>query len=260
MPGTEPNPRTFDSENAFFGSPVADGNTVVFAGTAKPVSGSNISGEKPEHFGLYSATVNQDKKIRKLIDTKTPVPNGTGNFSAFGYYRGNNDEDLNSAYYSLSGNQVAFMGEDAVGKKGLYLSSITGDFSTKIIAVGDNLSDGRIVGEVVINKDSLHGDQLLFTASFGNKDMGIYLGNLAAKANPDPKTCLMNWAEATYPSLFSPAASTQTLAPYTYRYYKNSNAYLGISSADNHVYYLGADGVLKDAGDLVGWLAKANCQ
>ncbi|MEQ1636133.1 MAG: hypothetical protein ABL903_05535 [Methylococcales bacterium] len=71
----------------------------------------------------------------------------------------------------------------------------------------------------------------------------------------------MNWAETNYPTLFAPSgASNQTLAPYTYRYYKNTHAYLGVSSADNHVYYLGADGILKDAGDLTGWLTAAKCQ
>lgn len=124
---------------------------------------------------------------------------------------------------------------------------------TKIIATGDILDGNRQVGEVKISEDSLSGNHLIF-----NVDGSIYTATFPSDS--DPKNCLMNWAEATYPSLFSPAASTQTLAPYTYRYYKNPNAYLGISSADNHVYYLGADGVLKDAGDLAGWLTKANCQ
>jgi predicted outer membrane repeat protein len=47
--------------------------------------------------------------------------------------------------------------------------------------------------------------------------------------------CLFNWAERVYPNLFAPAgAISNTLAPYYYRHYSQTNAYLGTSSADNH--------------------------
>ena len=73
--------------------------------------------------------------------------------------------------------------------------------------------------------------------------------------------CLFNWAEKNYPSLFGPAgALTQTSAPYSYRYYTNTRSYLGVSSDNNHVYYLGPDGVLRDEGALSNWLVTANCQ
>jgi len=77
----------------------------------------------------------------------------------------------------------------------------------------------------------------------------------------DPADCLFNWAERTYPELFAPAASSSTSAPYYYRYYSQTGAYLGTSSADNHVYYLGpisSDSIL-DAGALSTWLATAGC-
>jgi hypothetical protein len=84
---------------------------------------------------------------------------------------------------------------------------------------------------------------------------------VAAFAGPDPRECLFDWAESFYPGLFSPrGAGTQTLAPYVYRYYAGTNAYVGVSSADNHVYYLGPDGVLLDVGDLSAWLPLARCQ
>jgi|GEM_PF-1964668 len=73
--------------------------------------------------------------------------------------------------------------------------------------------------------------------------------------------CLLNWAETNYPNLFSPAgATTQFQSPYTYRYYTQTNSYAGVSASNNHVYYLGPDGVLTDVGDLSGWLARASCQ
>ena len=81
----------------------------------------------------------------------------------------------------------------------------------------------------------------------------------AASSTP-PVTCLLNWAETAYANLFSPAgASFQVQQPYTYRYYKNTNSYVGVSSVDSHVYYLGPNGVLQDVGALNTWLAKTGC-
>lgn len=88
----------------------------------------------------------------------------------------------------------------------------------------------------------------------------------AATPPPDAATqaqvsadCFFNWAERNYPSLLFPAnAISQTLNPYYYRYYSGSNAYLGISSADNHVYYLGSAGLL-DVGPQQAWLGTSGC-
>ena len=98
----------------------------------------------------------------------------------------------------------------------------------------------------------------LFLADYGNQR----IRKLAVvTASPRPVECLLNWAEASYPGLFSPAgAVSQFLAPYVYRYYKASNTYVGASFADSHVYYLGPDGVLQDEGDLSTWLVSAGCQ
>jgi uncharacterized protein YkwD len=50
---------------------------------------------------------------------------------------------------------------------------------------------------------------------------------------------LMNWAESTYPRYFAPSgAATQTIAPYSFRYYATTNAYLGV--ANGTVYYMDA--------------------
>jgi hypothetical protein len=75
--------------------------------------------------------------------------------------------------------------------------------------------------------------------------------------------CLFNWAERTYPNWFAPVpAISTTLAQYYYRYYAQTNAYLGTSSADNHVYYVGplSNNSLLDVGALSGWLSTAGCQ
>lgn len=72
--------------------------------------------------------------------------------------------------------------------------------------------------------------------------------------------CLFNWAEKNFQQLFSPSGTTsQTLSTYYYRYYKNTNSYVGISSANNHVYYVGPNGNLQDVGNLSNWLTTAGC-
>ena len=66
-------------------------------------------------------------------------------------------------------------------------------------------------------------------------DVGLFKYTKA----PDPNAeCLFNWAEKQYSSLFVPSGSTSAFwNVYTYRHYPTTNAYLGVSSVDNHVYY-----------------------
>lgn len=81
----------------------------------------------------------------------------------------------------------------------------------------------------------------------------------AASAQTDIE-CVFNWAQTFYPNLLSPPVSgVQSSPPYTYRYYPDTHAYLGVSSADNHVYYLGPEGTLQDVGDLSAVLAVSGC-
>ena len=85
---------------------------------------------------------------------------------------------------------------------------------------------------------------------------------LIVRSNSGVSDCVFNWAERVYPKLFAPArAVSQTLAPYYYRYYAGTNAYLGTSFADNHLYYLGpaTENTLFDAGALSNWRTKAGC-
>ncbi len=73
--------------------------------------------------------------------------------------------------------------------------------------------------------------------------------------------CLFNWAEGEYPDLFAPVGSLTTdSSDYTYRYYSATNTYVGVSSSDNHVYYMGTDGAMMNVGPLFDWLTKAGCQ
>lgn len=91
-------------------------------------------------------------------------------------------------------------------------------------------------------------------------EMFDYISNALSAAQSD---CLFNWGEDTYPSLLSPQrATSQTLAPYYYRYYSTANAYLGISSDDFHLYYLGpaSANALLDLGVAATWVDQAHCR
>ena len=85
----------------------------------------------------------------------------------------------------------------------------------------------------------------------------------ASFANTNQKDdCLFNWGESNYPDLLAPRG-TQSLsyAPYYYRYYSQTSAYLGVSSNDSHLYYLGplSSNTLLDLGAVSKWHATAGC-
>lgn len=81
----------------------------------------------------------------------------------------------------------------------------------------------------------------------------------SADADASRHDCLFDWAEAAYPAMFAPAgAASQQQAPYYYRHYPATNNYLGVSSSDNHVYYLDPDQLL-DMGAKADWLTSAGC-
>lgn len=89
---------------------------------------------------------------------------------------------------------------------------------------------------------------------------GIQSNPLELVVLPSPSECLFNWAEKNYSTLFAPPGSvTKVWTVYAYRYYAETNAYLGVNSVNNHVYYMGSDGVLRDEGPLADWLPKAGC-
>ncbi|HVK71364.1 MAG TPA: hypothetical protein VM694_43225, partial [Polyangium sp.] len=103
-------------------------------------------------------------------------------------------------------------------------------------------------------------------------------------ANPAPAptnaqiSCVFNWAEVAYPSLFSPPAPGVLLPspPYMYRPYPGTNSYLGAAWASasaphqgvtspsstypvKHVFFMGPSGAAEDQGTVGYWMKQANC-
>lgn len=75
--------------------------------------------------------------------------------------------------------------------------------------------------------------------------------------------CTFNWLEdqAQYSSYISPKRpSTQVVSPYTFRFYASSQSYLGVSSQDQHLYYVGSNGGMADLGLLSNFSGAAGCR
>ncbi len=91
--------------------------------------------------------------------------------------------------------------------------------------------------------------------------LGDWLPRAGCQPVPPPSDCLFNWAQQYFPDLFGPAGFvTQVSGEYYYRYYSATNTYLGISSIDGNVYYMGSDRQLQGQGPLSLWLKLAGCQ
>ncbi|MDC0745342.1 M57 family metalloprotease [Polyangium mundeleinium] len=79
-------------------------------------------------------------------------------------------------------------------------------------------------------------------------------------------SCVFDWAEIQYPTLFSPPAPGVLLfsAPYTYRPYPGTQSHLGAAwssgnSIDKHIYYMGPSGTIEDQGPVGYWMEQASC-
>lgn len=95
---------------------------------------------------------------------------------------------------------------------------------------------------------------ILFVASTASQTYAV-----TSNSNSD---CLFNWAESNYPSLFVPhGTQSASFGPYYLRYYSQTNAYLGVSSENSHLYYLGplSGQSILDLGAVSTWHSTAGC-
>ena len=75
--------------------------------------------------------------------------------------------------------------------------------------------------------------------------------------------CVFNWGEHNYAELLYPTpAPAQRLAPYYYRHYTGTNSYVGISSQDDQLRYMGSasNNEMLDMGSMAVWKQSAGCQ
>ena len=132
------------------------------------------------------------------------------------------------------------------------------NFTGSILTLNDAMNSQRRQDNSLLSKTL----GVIILAVFFNLAAAINSPVKAADTTPQANIdCLFNWAQTFHSDLFSPAVSgVQFSSPYTYRYYPVTNSYVGVSSADNHVYYLGPYDVSPvDVGELSVWLAESGC-
>lgn len=220
-------------------------------------------------FAMFDPKNNefQDRKIQQnFVLQNTDTPAGTRGFGAI--FLDVEQEGSSS---------IEYFGRDAANNK----ISLGKYFVKPSIVSGEAQFLGVIFDQPVIAEVEITvGSKALFSfdgttvKSFGAEDLknGIDLvvtddfffavpENLqTSTARVSDADCLFNWAEQYYPALFAPAATSQSYAPYYYRYYKNTNSYLGVGSTNNHVYYMDSSSKLSDVGTLAYWLEISKCQ
>ena len=73
--------------------------------------------------------------------------------------------------------------------------------------------------------------------------------------------CVLNYVEGMFPGFLpaNDAPVTQYASSVVFRYYPTTRIYVGLSPLDNHLHYLGPDGILQDGGELASWLVRSSC-
>lgn len=118
-------------------------------------------------------------------------------------------------------------------------------------------------GQATLYSDMMGTHHSLPSSSTGYNQMFDYMAAAPATTvvTAAQADCLFDAAERVYPALFTPAASpTLTYAPYRYRYYSGTRAYLGVSTTDEHLYYLPPSGPMQDVGLGLTYVDQTSCR
>lgn len=100
----------------------------------------------------------------------------------------------------------------------------------------------------------------LYVVDRSNHTIRKSILSTAAVALP-ANDCLFNWLEDNYPAYVSPnRPASLTSSPFYFRYYTGTNSYIGVSSADAHLYYSSASAGLLDLGLAATWSMQAGCR
>ncbi len=121
-------------------------------------------------------------------------------------------------------------------------------------------SPGGLMGQTCMYHLSWHNPVFPMAGGHGVLSQTITLADSSSSGQSSSSDCLFNWAERNYTQFLSPVGSvSQTMFSYYFRFYKNTNSYLGISSVDNQVYFMGPNGNMVGLGALSNWLSTAGC-
>lgn len=138
--------------------PDATGNFSDFNIDSVSFDGTNVAfgGASSTGGGIYTLT---EGSLRKVADSNTPIPNGTGNFTSF------------TGPVSIDNKDVAFIGEGSSGQSGIYLD----DEGSLITVVDENTPIPNGTGNFLLfGRYSLDDERVAFTG-FGSEESGIYI-------------------------------------------------------------------------------------
>ena len=111
-------------------------------------------------------------------------------------------------------------------------------------------------GQSFFSADSTYNYVRLVSGSLVNTSSGLVSEITGNK-------CVVSWLESVNPDLtMPPTQSWETLGPYTARYYSTTQAFIALSSINQHIYYLGpvTENKLIDLGPVSSWLAPSRCR
>jgi titin len=270
--------------NFLGGGSSAEGNTIRGNGIGVVISQAgtkynSIAGNVISNSMSYGISV-QDYATSNYIAKNTIADNNPGIMVSQGNF---NTLRANA----ITGNHTAGIQLDAGGNQMLAAPAITFSNNTRsvwgaacagcLVDIFSDMNDQGAIYEGSAMTDSAGAFTFSMSATMSGPKVTATVtdsqGNSSGFSSPQAgitvppfisqSDCLFTWAERAYSTLFAPAGAASNLsAPYYYRYYSQTNAYLGTSFADNHVYYIGpvSNNALLDVGALSTWLATAGCQ
>lgn len=121
------------------GPPVISGKWIAFTSRNGPGD------------GIWSYDIER-KKLKKLVGTETPVPGGSGNFSAFGIG--------DTTAISIGSSTIAFFGWDAANSPGIYTVAVNGGAVSRIADRSTRMPKGGgakffQLGDVTVNSTAV---------------------------------------------------------------------------------------------------------
>jgi hypothetical protein len=258
--------------NIVRGSPV--GIEVASVGTKYNSIAGNLVGNNSS-AGIYI----HDHAASNFVFRNSVVNNAVGirvSASAFNALRGNGVASNASAGIDLDddGNQMVPPPVIAYGNERNVWGSSCAECIVDIFSDANDEGatfEGSVMADVAgafafPGTETLTGPKITATAtdrSGNTSEFSVpYLDN-TVPPYVTQADCLFDWAERAYPDFFAPGGATShILLSYYYRHYSLTNAYLGMSSLDSRLYFLGpqSGNSLIDVGSLSTWLATAGCQ
>ncbi len=202
--------------NSFFGTltRIADLNTPIPSGTgnfsdfdALSADGDYVAFRASGNGGQRGIYYTGSDGMKRLADLNTPVPGGTGNFTALGFP-------------SFDGGAVAFAA-DGTGQEGVY-TNLDGSLG-KVVDLSDSL-DGKTLSNLYFNTVSqgISDRNMAFLARFDDNSQAIYVAASQHRWGSGTTGSWMtasNWRfgftpQNVFPTLITPEEGTVVTGPH----------------------------------------------